>query len=455
MYGSTAPECIGSMRAPLHLERVTIDNVRHILRRLLMPRFAQLAVLSLFLPTALLAQINSHSDGSDGTFNPLSSEVVDLSLAVDGDWETGNGGGDGVYDSTKWAVVFKYSSINIPSGVTVTFSNHPSGAPVVWLVDGGVTIDGVVNLNGMSGYGFSSPSEPGPGGFAGGAGRSIAAFGGPGMGPGGGGTLLGAGNGAGASYGTKGFSSSGSVPGAVYGSTRILPLLGGSGGGAQGAAYNNGGGGGGGALLLVAATTVSVDGSILANGGGHASTNAGGGSGGGVRIIADSLQGSGAIQAIGGTSNALDEIGGNGRIRLESNDITIADVTVNVTTYLTTLGPSDPMIWTDDDTLSAPTVRIDSIAGMAVSLDPNPSFLSPPADLNLSVTGPVSVVLFAENVPLVGSTVFVRMVPVSGVADTVHATHVTGPESGSTWSAIIDSIPSVGFAGIQASAILP
>lgn len=54
------------------------------------------------------------ADGSDGTFNPASSTVVNLANAVTGTWDQ-PGAGAGVYDPDKWAVVFKYSSVNIES----------------------------------------------------------------------------------------------------------------------------------------------------------------------------------------------------------------------------------------------------------------------------------------------------------------------------------------------------
>jgi hypothetical protein len=75
-----------------------------------------------------------------------------------------------VYDPDKWAVVFKYTTIDI--SVNVYFSNHPSGAPVVWLASGDVTIEGQVNLDGEYGrpyFDFDRPfAESGPGGFGGG-----------------------------------------------------------------------------------------------------------------------------------------------------------------------------------------------------------------------------------------------------------------------------------------------
>ena len=81
------------------------------------------------------------SDGSDGAFNPVASVEIDLGLATNNNpsvWSDNNfaNAGNGVYDRVKWAVVFKYSSVNIPAGVTVIFKNHPTHAPVVWLVQG-------------------------------------------------------------------------------------------------------------------------------------------------------------------------------------------------------------------------------------------------------------------------------------------------------------------------------
>ncbi len=108
---------------------------------------AVLAALVLFVPVAASGQLTIPSDGSDGAFNPTANTTVDLSQAITGTWNQ-PGTGAGVYDPSKWAVVFKYSEVNIPSGVTVSFTNHPSGAPVVWLVQNNVTVAGSVNLNG-------------------------------------------------------------------------------------------------------------------------------------------------------------------------------------------------------------------------------------------------------------------------------------------------------------------
>ena len=84
------------------------------------------------LTTALLLAgralaLNFPSDDSDGNFSPGADIEVDLGQAITGAWDASNSAdtGKGRYDASKWAVVFKYASVNIPAGVTVTFKNHP------------------------------------------------------------------------------------------------------------------------------------------------------------------------------------------------------------------------------------------------------------------------------------------------------------------------------------------
>ena len=93
-----------------------------------------LAMSMVTLAPPLFAQLIVPSDGSDGTLDIRTNTVIDLSNATTGIWNQDNSTnpGNGVYDGSKWAVVFKYSSVNIASNVTVTFLNHPSHAPVVW-----------------------------------------------------------------------------------------------------------------------------------------------------------------------------------------------------------------------------------------------------------------------------------------------------------------------------------
>ena len=165
-------------------------------------------LMAAFVPSSL-AQLNIPSDGSDGALVINSDTVIDLSQAVTGNWNDNNTAhsGNGIYDPNKWAVVFKYSSVNI-SGGTVSFANHPTHAPVVWLVSGDVTINGNVSLDGGSvPLNYTTPAEPGPGGFRGG---TVGMYG---FGPGGGYSGYG--------YYTSTYS---------YGNPQIVPLIGGSGG---------------------------------------------------------------------------------------------------------------------------------------------------------------------------------------------------------------------------------
>jgi len=82
------------------------------------------------------------ADGSDGSLHVGANTIIDLSKAPSATWDTasspsGNNGsnaGNGVYDPTQWAVVFKYASVTVEAGATLTFVNHPTRAPVVWLV---------------------------------------------------------------------------------------------------------------------------------------------------------------------------------------------------------------------------------------------------------------------------------------------------------------------------------
>ena len=99
------------------------------------------------------------ADGSDGVLNITADTVIDLSQAPTGLWDANNSAnaGKGIYDPAKWAVVFKYSSVTVAAGKTVTFKNHASRAPVVWLVNGSVSIAGTVSLDGGTGGSYPAP----------------------------------------------------------------------------------------------------------------------------------------------------------------------------------------------------------------------------------------------------------------------------------------------------------
>jgi len=386
------------------------------------------------------------ADGSDGVLNIAADTVIDLSKAVTGNWDGNNSAneGKGIYDPDKWAVVFKYSSVTVASGSTVTFKNHPSRAPVVWLVSGDVTIDGTVSVAGNRNVAPPGLAEPGPGGFRGATGDySTGVASSAGFGPGGGARVA-----KGGSYGT---SPAGEPP--AYGNPSLIPLIGGSGGsGSDGV----GGGAGGGALLIACTQTITLNGGISAAGGAGASyyysNTTGGGSGGGVRLVCSTLAGTGSCQALAGTGGA-NAAAGLGRIRLER--------VVNANTLQVVPDPSivpltegaTALLWPP---AGAPEVRVVSIGGVAAPADPRASFGTEGADVALPQTATTEVLVETTNVEQ-ASQVQVRVTPRHSANYT--AVNATVDSVVSTDPLVIRWVASVpvrnGFSAVQVKVVRP
>jgi hypothetical protein len=370
--------------------------------------------------SSAFAQLVIPSDGTDGTFSPAANIEVDLSQAVTGTWSDPNGAnaGKGIYDATKWAIVFKYAAVNIPAGVTVTFKNHPSHAPVIWLVQGGVDIAGTVSLNGKAGlYGTDAltPVEPGPGGFRGGASGPVGN--GAGLGPGGGGQ--------------------GQYSG-IYGNPQILPLIGGSGGGGNGPPYS--GAGAGGAILIAASTNIQLTGNISALGGVPISFS---GSGGAIKLIAHNVTGTGNLNA-GPGGNSIN----GGRVRIEANTLS-ATVTTNPPTIAVPPG-NTPIIF---QSANSPTVKIVSVDGIDSPADPTAPLVSS-ADIAIQKNTPVTIVLETRNFATAGAVVSVRVANKYGGAGWYNATLDSGGTSAlSTWR--VETTLAPGFVTLQARATAP
>ena len=391
------------------------------------------------------------SDGSDGELYVASNTTIDLREAVTGTWDSDNSAnaGKGIYDAGKWAVVFKYTSVTIEAGATVTFTNHYSRAPVVWLVSGNVTIAGTVRLNGASAVAPPGLAEPGPGGFRGGTSYfTPGVAGSAGFGPGGGGTAYIA---YGGSYASAG---AGAAPGPVYGNPSLIPLIGGSGGGGDSDDSGKAGGGGGGAILVACAGTLTVSGTLTANGGNSPSTGynaqGGSGSGGGIRLVAATLAGNGVIQAIGGTVSAA---GGLGRVRIER---TVNEGNPQVTPDPSVVALADgstPVLWPPAD---APTVRIVSIGGAAVPDDPQASFGAAGADTTIAQASTTDVVVETTNVEE-AAQVFVRVTPRSNAnyTRTLASSHVvvTPDPLVIRWTASVPVQP--GYSAVQVHVVRP
>jgi len=207
--------------------------------------------------------------------------------------------------------VFAVGSLDVRRGATAA---GVGTRPLVLLVATEVDISGTLTVAATS-------SDPGPGGFPGGAAESDPSA--PGMGPGGGrpgrnGTGTDDSGGAGGSFGSRG-GRGGDAPTITggdsrptYGDPTLQPLVGGS-GGAGGGPPTAGGGNGGGAVQISAGGQIRVapDGMIDACGSGGpagpyamAATGGGGGgagSGGAILLEAPTVMLQGAIGANGGS----------------------------------------------------------------------------------------------------------------------------------------------------------
>ena len=115
------------------------------------------------LMTAPAFAFDSGSTGADGAFNPTAD--TEVQLPSDG--------------------ILNYTTVNIPSGVTVTFKKNAGNTPVYILATGDVTIAGTINVSGNNANGVAN-GRGGPGGYDGGLGSYPVSCGGTGLGPGGG-----------------------------------------------------------------------------------------------------------------------------------------------------------------------------------------------------------------------------------------------------------------------------
>lgn len=360
------------------------------------------------------ATFNSGSTGALGalTFNTMSS-ARHITLPASG--------------------ILNYTTVNIPSGVTVTFIGNAANTPVYMLATGDVTINGTLNLNGAAGA--TVPGQGGPGGFNGGFGATNSDPAGRGMGPGGGypgaPASFGCSNGGGGSFGTLGAAQCGTTGGAAgstYGNVNLFPLIGGSGGGGCGY-YNTGlinAGGGGGAILIASSGNIYLNGSVTANGG-AGNWIAGSGSGGGIRLMANNIIGSGSLSAAGGNGGVH---GGAGRIRLEAytNNNTISSNPAY--SYSNTMGSVFPT--------SAPSLVINSIGDVNVPASAAGLYSQPDIYLPNGTTSAV-VNITAYNVPT-STQVVVNVVPQYGGDSSVNAAPLSGTQAQSTTSATVTTL---------------
>jgi hypothetical protein len=335
-------------------------------------RNGALSVLSDVATATVVADLPGCTDPNAANFDPAAT--------VDDGTCLGCGAAGGAFEPTADTTIsgtLAYDSVTIPAGVTVT----ATGTAALDLdVCGPVVIDGVLDVSGGNGAtGTATNNNPNgatggagglgvAGGFSGGrGGNSQSGSGSAGSGPGAGagglsrisvqsfGTFYNGGQGGGAGHasaGTAGFTSSGTGTagggGSVYGDAELLnfPDVAGSGGGGgsgglggASTGFGGGGGGAGGGVVRITSTSeITINGSIHADGGTGAFCQdigarggGGAGSGGAVWLSAPTVTNNGQVTALGGENcflnggAATDGLGGDGRIRIDSNAAVVGD----------------------------------------------------------------------------------------------------------------------------------
>jgi hypothetical protein len=395
---------------------------------------------------------NSGSTGADGAFSPTANTT--LTLPASG--------------------VFNFTTVNIPSSVTVKFNRNATNTPVTILATGNVTISGTIDIRGVGGLLITGTSlgttggAGGPGGFDGGNGANgtVSTTGGTGRGPGGGTGGTGQAGGAGGAGFVVAGNNGGAAPpnsagtgGGPYGDPTLLPLIGGSGGGGGGATFGStggGGGGGGGAILIASSGTITFSSAyaqILANGG---STGccfggaAGGGSGGAVRLVATTVTGSGGMINVAGapqnaTGSNVGGAGSPGRVRVEGFTNTLSATVTGSGASVSSAPPTSVTL------ANSPIIQITAIGGVNAPTNPTGSLTSPDVVLPGTITNPVTVSLAAANIP-VGTTIFVTVVGYIGPSSSAVSTPLSGTLTSSTATATV-TLPTNEAAVVSASAV--
>ena len=225
----------------------------------------------------------------------------------------------------------------------LSFVPNPNNTPVIIRATGNVTFNGgtfitVEGSPGVRAFGLvaGQGGQGGPGGYRGGEGGDggiAPTKGGDGLGPGGGvGGLINQNSLTGAKFLTTGVTiGTTAIP---AGNDLLSTFRGGSGGGGGGGRTNleagGGGGGGGGAVLIAANGTITVSGTVTANGGGNENiccnprTAGTPGTGGIVRLVAATIAGGGNLTATSGGNICRETLTGcppgsaSGIVRLEA-----------------------------------------------------------------------------------------------------------------------------------------
>jgi hypothetical protein len=209
---------------------------------------------------------------------------------------------------------------------------------------------------------------------------------------------------------------------------------------------------------VVAGQKILLSGAILAVGGhatyGNGNIFAAPGSGGAIKCVSDTIAGSGSLYAPGGSS-FYGIAGGDGRIRLEANTLTLSTQSSPNYTLQQPLGPDGVVIWPP---APEPTLKITSINGQPVTGDPHMDAQAlASGDLVINNTSLVKVRIAAKNLPL-NATITVRVV--LGLSDAYTtlpgaAQLISGDATSSVWEVELVALSPERVSAIQAKAVLP
>jgi len=323
-----------------------------------------LASLVCALPLLAQAQFNSGSTGADG--------ALDLSTCPTSTCEV----------QLPESGILNYTTVNVPQGKLLRFALNSRNTPVVILAQGNVNVLGEISVTGNG-------RIAGAGGFYGGNGCQN------GFGPGGG-------------------IFNGQSAGRWVGSISLIPIVGGS-GGAGGGNCGQPGGGGGGAIVIASSTNINLmSGSALTANGIWLGFFIGVGSGGAIRLIANSINIAGVIDACG------NQLPNCGIIRFEAPQGQINFTGTSTPTPV--FAQINPVIIPSNP----PTLRIVSIGGYAV-----PSYSAGRPDrvdlmLPTQLTDPIQIQIQGSNVPS-GTQIQIQLSGSSGTATGCTLTGGPGP----------------------------
>lgn len=336
-----------------------------------MRRVACAVALTFLLAAPGWAQMfSSGSTGADGAL-----DLATMNCET-GTYATPPGRPGGCWVQLPESGILNYTTINIPQSKLLGFKKNLRNTPVVLLAQGDVVVGGTIYVDAdvYGPDGRFDPTQPGPGGFPGGAVPS-----GTGLGPGGG-TVA-------------------DRKGRWVGPLSLVPLIGGSGG--AGSSTDSPGGGGGGAIVIASSGEIRIGivGRVSARAsagyGGTGWPNGGEGSGGAIRMVANRI-----IQAGYITTSDFLSVSKPGIVRLE--------VPADAISYTGSSTPA-PILSTINPAIvgaATPELLIVSVGGFSVPN--NAGNRKDAADLVLpkQLPDPINVVVAASNIPL-GSPVTV------------------------------------------------